>query len=184
MITIIAILTWMAWAGGISLVFQLVSVVFGFDSTDTDVDIDVGTDTDLGDDGGVKMFSLLGFTSFIFMFGLVGRYFILTVGLHLAWSILIAFAVGVGVMYLVAYLFYKAKSLETNYTVRIQNSLNCTGTVYLPFKNNLNGTVHINVNGIMREYDGKAFDGKGDFKVGDSVKVKEVKGNFVKVIKN
>lgn len=182
MVTIIAILTWMAWAGGIALVFQLASVVFGFDSTDTDVDMDI--DTDLGDDGGVRMFSLLGFASFIFMFGLVGRYFILTVGLHLALSILIAFAVGVVVMYLVAYLFYKAKSLETNGTVKIQSSLDCTGTVYLPFKNDVNGTVHINVHGIMREYDGKAFDGKGDFKVGDSVKVKEVKGNFVEVIKN
>jgi len=178
MITIVDILTGMAWAGGLALVFQLASVVFGFDTTDTDVD------TELGDDGGVRMFSILGFTSFLFMFGLVGRYFILTVGLHLALSILIAFAVGVGSMYLVAYLFYKAKSLETNGTIRIQNALDCTGTVYLPFKNDLNGTVHINVNGIMREYDGKAFDGKGNFKVGDSVKVKEVKGNFVEVIKN
>jgi membrane protein implicated in regulation of membrane protease activity len=86
-------------------------------------------------------------------------------------------------MYLVGWLFYKAKSLETNGVTRIKNTVDCSGTVYLPFKDNEHGTVHIDVNGIMREYDAKASD-DNEFKVGDSVTVVKVHGNFVEVIKN
>ena len=185
---IITILTWMAWGGGIALFFQLVSILFGFDSAETDIDIDmdidVDTDTDTDSGGGLRLFSILGFTSFLFMFGLAGRYFILTVGLHWSLAILIAFALGVGLMYIIAYLFYKAKSLETNGVTRIQSALDCTGTVYLPINGNRTGAVHVNVNGIMKEYNANVYNYGDSFKVGDSIKVAKVQGRFLRVIKN
>ena len=76
MITLLAILGWMAWGGGIALFFQAILIVFGFDGADTDIeiDIDVDADVDLDTDtdtdsasrgGGVKLFSLLGMSSFL-----------------------------------------------------------------------------------------------------------------------
>ena len=99
-------------------------------------------------------------------------------------SLVIAIAIGVGMMYLIGWIFYKAKSLETDGTTKIVDAVNCTGTVYLPFKNDEVGTVHIDVNGITREYDAMAVDDKDAFKVGDSVMVSSIQGNFVKVKKN
>ena len=86
-------------------------------------------------------------------------------------------------IYLVGYIFYKFKSIESNGATKIKNTINCTGKVYLPFKNQEIGTVHVDVNGIMREYDAKASNGEV-FEVGDSVKVIKSQGNFVTVTKN
>lgn len=187
MITLLAILGWIAWGGGIFLFIQLLLTVFGgdFDSADTDVDVgDVdGSEVDTDSGAGVRLFSLLGISAFGFMFGLAGRYCILTLGLHWSISMFIAAIVGLLVMYLVGWLFYKAKSLESNGVTRIKNTVDCSGTVYLPFKDNEHGTVHIDVHGIMREYDAKASD-DNEFKVGDSVTVVKAHGNFVEVIKN
>jgi membrane protein implicated in regulation of membrane protease activity len=196
MITLLTILGWMAWGGGILLFFQAILIIFGFDGTDTDIDmstdIDADLDTDLDADtdtdsaargGGVKLFSLLGMSAFIAIFGLVGRYCIITLSLHWSIALLIATVIALFVMYLVGWIFYKFKKMETNGTTKIKNAVNCTGTVYLPFKNDEIGTVHVDVNGIMREYDAKASNGEV-FNVGDSVKVIKSQGNFVTVTKN
>ena len=188
MITLLTILGWMAWTGGILLFFQIMLMIFGFDSTDTDVDFDVSTDTDVDVDtdsqsSGVKLFSILGLSAFLLMFGLAGRYCLITLTLHWSISLLIAVAFGLGMMYFVAWLFYKAKSLESNGTTLIKDAVNCTGTVYLPFEGDNAGVVQVDVNGIMREYNAKAFS-RDKFEVGDSVKVSSVQGNFLKVIKN
>lgn len=186
MVTLLTILLWMAWAGGIMLVFQLGGLLFGFDSmeTDVDIDMDIDADSDVGNGGGVRLFSILGLSAFLFMFGLAGRYFILTVLLHWSIALIIALAIGVGMMWLIGYIFYKAKSLESNGVTKIADSVNCTGTVYLPFTGLSSGVVHINVNGIMREYNAVASNEADNFNVGESVKVETLQGNFLKVIKN
>jgi len=196
MITLLTILGYIAWTGGILLFFQLVLLVFGFDghtadvSTDVDIDTDIHAgDTDAGDSGtdghdsGVKLFSLLGLASFLFMFPIVTRLCILSLSLHVGIALLIGTAVGILMMYLVGWLFYKAKSIESDGTTKIKDTLECSGTVYLPFKNTEIGTVHVDVNGILREYDAIAENGT-EFKVGDSIKVSSIQGNFLKVRKN
>jgi membrane-bound ClpP family serine protease len=187
MITLLTILGWMALAGGIAVALQLLSTIFGFDSTDTDIDVgDMDIDGDVDSDtagSGVKVFSILGISSFLLVFGLVGRICILQILLHWSLALLIATVAGLLIMYLIGWLFYKAKSLETNGTIKMKDSINCTGTVYLPFKDDELGTVHVDVNGIMREYGAKSNNGEV-FKVGDSIKVIGTKGNYTQVIKN
>ena len=115
MITLLTILGWMALAGAVALAFQLLSIIFGFDSSDTDIDLgDTDIDGDIDTDSGVKLFSLLGLSAFFLVFGLAGRMCILTFLLHWSVALLIATAAGLLIMYLIAWLFYKAKSLETN----------------------------------------------------------------------
>jgi len=185
---LLTILGWMAVSGAVILIFQLILMVFGFDSAHTDIDInadmtDTSTNVD-SHDGGVRIFSLLGISTFLLIFGLAGRYFIITVALEWSLALLISFAIALFMMYVVGWIFLKAKKLESDGTVQIKDALNCVGTVYLPFHTDLVGTVQINVNGIMHEFDAMAQNDKDNFKVGDSVKVTEVQGNFVKVILN
>lgn len=196
MITLLTVLGWMAWAGGIALFIQLILLMFGHhgDFTSTDIHTDIGNSGDLGDtghdsdsnsgDSGMKLFSILGITTFFFMFGLAARYCMLSLSFHWGTALLIALVIGIAMMYIIGWIFYKAKSLESDGTTRIKDTIDCIGTVYLPFSGDIIGTVHINVNGILREYDAMAEDITANFNVGNSVKVVSIQGNFVRVTKN
>ena len=123
MITLLTILLWMACIGSVLLFFQAVMIVFGFDGSDTDIDLDIDVDADIDVDtdtdsaaqgGGVKLFSLLGLSVFIALFGLVGRYCILTLLLHWSIALLISTVVGIIMMYLV---YYKPQNLFILHTM-------------------------------------------------------------------
>lgn len=191
MITLLAILGWLAFVGGVILFFQLVLMIFfghhgDFTPSDVDVtghDVD-GHDNSVDGDGGVKIFSLLGISSFLLMFGLSARYFIITLFFHWSVALVVATVFGLIMMYAIGYVFYKVKKLESDGTVHLANAVNSIGTVYLPFYEDIVGTVQININGIMHECDAMSYNPSDYFKVGDSIKVVEVQGNFVKVVKN
>lgn len=189
------ILLCMTLGGALVLLLSLVMNIFGFGdveisdvSMDASTDIDVDTsdgdmDSDAGDsDGGLKLFSLLGFSSFCFMMGITGLGFI-HAGMSLVLAIPLSFILGFGTMYLVAFLFKKSKKLDSDGSVKIETSVGCVGDVYLPFKGNEIGQVHVDVNGYMAEYDAVSLDGS-PLNMGDKVEVKEVNGSTVKVIKH
>lgn len=181
----------MAIGGALFLTASLVMNLFGFgDAEISDIDMDVSADAADGDmdseagdaDGGLRLFSLLGFSSFCFMMGITGLGFIHS-GMSLILAILLSFLLGLGVMYLVALLFQKSKKLDTDGSVKIETSVGCIGDVYLPFKGEEIGEVHIDVKGYMAEYDAVSFDGS-PLNMGDKVEVKEVHGSTVRVIKH
>lgn len=189
------ILLYMTIGGAAVLVLSLFMNIFGFgDAEMSDVSMDASTDfdadtsdgdmdSDAGDsDGGLKLFSLLGFSSFCFMMGITGLGFI-HAGMTLGLAIPLSFVLGFGTMYLVAYLFKKSKKLDSNGSVKIETSIGCVGDVYLPFKGDEMGEVHIDVNGYMAEYDAVSLDGN-PLNMGDKVEVKEVHGSTVKVVKH
>jgi membrane protein implicated in regulation of membrane protease activity len=182
----------MTIGGVVCLLISLVMNIFGFgDAEMSDISMDASTvdttggdmDSDAGDyDGGLKLFSLIGFASFCFIMGITGLGFI-HAGVPIFLSILTSFILGLGTMYLVAFLFTKSKKLDSDGSVKIESSVGCVGDVYLPFKGNEIGQVQINVNGYMAEYDAVSLDGSS-LNMGDKVEVKEVHGSTVRVIKH
>lgn len=186
-----SILLYMTIGGAVFLLLSLVMNIFGFGDAEMS-DVDVSTDVDTGDtdmdsdasdsDGGLKLFSFLGFSSFCFMMGISGLGFI-HAGMALIIAIPLSFLLGFGMIYLVAFIFKKSKKLDSDGSVKIETSIGCIGDVYLPFSEDKIGQVHINVNGYMAEYNAISLDGSA-LNIGDKVEVKEIYGNIVKVIKH
>lgn len=174
------ILTYMAILGGASVVLNLLLALFGVgDTTPTDLDID----SDIGDyDGGLKIFTLQGISAFLFIMGITGLG-LLHASFPVGWAITLAFMAGIGVMYLMAYIFKLSKKLDSDGTIKIEDAVGRTGTVYLPMNTqNIQGVVQINMNGATREYDSISHTGE-TISVGDLVTVESVSGNLLRVRK-
>ena len=197
----------MAIAGGVALVLSLALIMLGVGHAH--IDLSGGHSGDFGGHIGghiaghtgdahtgcthtgsghsseyssLKLFTLQGIASFLFMMGISGMAF-LTYGFPVILAILFSAAIGIGTMYLIAYIFRASEKLDMDGSVKIESAIGCFGVVYLPFKNMDVGSVQVNVDGYMGEYDAMSIDGS-TLNVGDKIEVKEIYGNIVKVIKH
>lgn len=141
-------------------------------ASDADGDIDVEADADLDDgpddpggDGnaglfaGLRILTLRGAVAFLAIFGW-GTLWLLRIGLHPILSLFFGVAMGVWAMVLVALLLRVALRLQEDGTVRIQNALGLSGSVYLtvpPARQGL-GKVTVLVQEHLTEFDALTDD--------------------------
>ena len=160
---------WCAVIGGIVFLGQFALSLIGgadtgIDTPDLEIDVDVpdldvgdGADTGVGDVHVsevwfVGMFSLRAILSGITVFGLAG---LGTAGEFAPYErVALSLAAGFGTMYAMGWLVRKMHGLKHDGTVRLQDTLNTTGTVYLaiPGQNTGAGKVTLNVKGRTMEY--------------------------------
>jgi len=152
------------------LIIQAIMIVVGFGGdmdgaggTDTDVggaDLDGGDfdGTVQGDFGVLSMFTIQGVASFLCMFGW-GSIFLYRSGLNKGilffLALVIAFLLGVAVMYGIARLMYYLTKLSHSGTLDVKNLLGGMGTVYLniPPKGKGKGKVMIQTSERLVEFD-------------------------------
>lgn len=141
-----------AVAGGAVMIGQTGLSLFGFGG-DGDVDPDVDVD-DLDGADSLSFLSVRALAGFLTFFGLVGW-----TGVTRGWdplvSALVAFAAGASVMLLVAVMMRFFKRMGSSGTVRIENTVGLTGTVYLkvPGEKSGRGKVTLSVQGQSREFE-------------------------------
>ena len=141
-----------AVAGGAVMLGQTGLSLFGIGG-DGDVDPDVDVD-DLDGADSLSFLSVRALAGFLTFFGLVGW-----TGVARGWdplvSALVAFAAGASVMLLVAVMMRFFRRMGSSGTVRIENTVGLTGTVYLkvPGENAGRGKVTLSVQGQSREFE-------------------------------
>lgn len=162
-----SLFTYCAVIGGIVFVGQILMTFVGFEGGDTDLDIpDTDIDFDLPDtdaDGGfesgghhdgwfVGIISLRSIIAAITIFGLAGK----AAGdsFSPSMTLLIAFLSGAVVLYLVGLTFKQLYKIQSDGSVKIEDAIGCSGTVYLkiPAEESASGKVTIKVKNRTMEY--------------------------------
>jgi hypothetical protein len=107
-----------------------------------------------GDFGVMSLFTIQGVASFFCVFGW-SSIFIYSSGLSLVFALLIAFVLGVAVMYAIARLMYYLARLAHSGTLDVKNLLGSMGTVYLniPPKGEGKGKVTIQTSERLVEFE-------------------------------
>lgn len=137
------------------LIIQTILTIIGIDGgveADADVDIDIEVDSDGADldvetpDGelGFHLFTVRGTIAFLAVMGWMG-YALLSAGVRVWLSCLIAVASGFVMMVLVALIFRFFSKLQTNGNVDIRKAVGTSGSVYLTVPAKRQGTGKINV---------------------------------------
>jgi membrane protein implicated in regulation of membrane protease activity len=148
---------------------QFVLMLIGFDA---DGDSDLHAD---GIDGGHE-FSALSVRSIIAFFTFFGWTGVLALnnGLAVWLAVTLAAGVGLGAMFIVAYLMFKFAQLEQSGTLNLYNAIDREGEVYLPIPAACEGRgkVHLLVDGRLRELD--AITAGPRLRTGDAIKVVEI----------
>ena len=166
--------TYCAVIGGVLFVGQMVLMLIGiggehadFDIGGIDIDIDIDVpDGDMEYDGGGH-FDVLGHNDSLFVgiltvksliaavtvFGFAGKW-ALDKGFSEVYTALIATVAGGAILYLVGWVFKELYKIRTDGTVKIQNTIGCSGEVYLPVPSGKEsvGKVTISVAGRTMEY--------------------------------
>lgn len=159
-------------------VIQLIIQLFGMGDYDHSVDVhtDVGAG-DLGHHGGLSASGVFTVKNLIIFFAVFGW-----MGIACAQAsfpklltILVAFLAGAFAMVLVAWLFYSLYRLGESGTLKLENTIGLSGTVYLTIPPNRSGKgqVQLVVQGAMNEIDAISYEDE-DFKTGMKVTVIEV----------
>ncbi|MCL2036525.1 MAG: hypothetical protein FWG83_03960 [Oscillospiraceae bacterium] len=167
------ILCLVAIPSSLFLVVQgILIVVGGGDSGGLDTDVDFNLDGDVGLDGDfdlsdcssgggdsrdfgiASMFTLQGVASFFCVFGW-GAFFMYRGGLPLLVAVILAFALGLAVMYALAKAVLYLNRLSHSGTLEIKNLLGNMGTVYLkiPPKGEGRGKVTVQTSERFVEFD-------------------------------
>lgn len=127
--------------------------------TDADIDTDTDTDTDTDKDAstdisGFRLLTIRSIIAFFTVFGWAGIVAINS-GANEVLSIIVALVLGIGMMALVAWIFYFITHLTESGNISIRNALNTTGTVYIPIPENKSGVgkVQLIIQGSTREMD-------------------------------
>lgn len=162
---------------------QFVLLLIGLD---TDGEVDASGDFDAsGDIGDVSHeFSALSVRSIIAFFTFFGWTGVLALnnGLPVWLAVLMAALIGLGAMFIVAYLMYRFSQLEQSGNLDVRHALDRTGEVYLPIPAGGlgRGKVHLVVDGSLRELEA-VTDGER-LPTGAPVRVTEVlEDNVLKV---
>lgn len=130
-------------------------------------------DTD-ADTGGFPLISFRNFVVFFTVFGWSGL-----VGIKMnfprTWAVLFAFAMGLIMMFVVAYIYYMFLKMASERADNINYALNQTGEVYIRIPGNKSGKgkIQIAVQGAIRELDA-ITDEEKELKTGEMVKVVEI----------
>lgn len=149
-------------------------------------DHDTATQADVTDgDNGVpfQFFSIKNLVAFFTIFGWSGLACI-NAGLGSTLTIIISVACGLIIMLIMASIFYFMSKLTESGNFEIKNSINKTGTVYLPIPASRikNGKIQIKVQNSFRELDA-VTDETEQIPTGTLVTVTDVLDNNIVVVK-
>lgn len=167
-----------AVAGAVLFVVQLVLSALGAG----DADLDVGGGHHHGDlsghgsaDTAFKLLSLQGLTAFFGMFGLVGLALLHESKASATISVLGGLFAGALTTWLISRVFRAAKRLEGSGTIKLENAVGLTGTVYLGIAPNKPGKVTLTMGGRLLTLD--ATSAEQTLETGAEVRVVRVMGD-------
>lgn len=166
--------------GGFFVVVKLVLQFIGSDAG-TDINVDGDIDIDHTDsDIGFRFLSLQGLSAFFMMFGLVGLALYRQSQLGIILSSIGAVAAGMASVWVIAKLFQGASRLQSNGTLKTEDAVGCTGTVYLTIPQGGTGQVNLNFRNHRREFNATEING-GEVPTGTPVRVVKVNANILVV---
>ncbi len=173
----------MAIPSTLTFLFIMITTFFG-----GDVDSDVpDADAEISDDAGIgfQFITFKNLVGFFTIFSWVGLACINS-DLSSALTIIISFASGLAMMFVMAGVYYLLSTMVDDGTLKVNNAIGRVGEVYLviPANGEGMGKIQINIQGSMREMSAITND-KEDLKMGKVVKVLEViDGHLLLVTKN
>lgn len=186
-------LTWIEiiyWAsaivGGTLFILRVITMFIGGGITDDVIDsaLDIGGDTPAGEhvdsDIGFKLISIQGLTSFFMMFGLVGLA-LLKANFALWITVLGGMLAGLVTVAITGLVFSQMKRLQTEGTIRIQNTIGTEGNVYLTIPKNGTGQVQIIAQGSLKIFDAVSST-KSAIATGEKVQVVGVAGGNTLIV--
>jgi hypothetical protein len=166
-----------AVAGGALFLVQLVLSAMG--AGDADIDLGGGHHGDLSGhssaDTAFKLLSLQGLTAFFGMFGLVGLALYHESKVGPSFSVLGGLCGGALTTWLISLIFRAAKSLEASGTIKLENAIGLTGTVYLGITPIKPGKVTLTMGGRLLTLD--ATSAEQTLETGVEVRVVRVLGD-------
>ena len=161
--------------GGTLFILRVMMMFIGGGAGDDAIDsaLDPGGDALTGDhadaDISFKLLSIQGLTSFFMMFGLVGLA-LLRANLHELITIVGGILAGLAMVAITAVVFTQMKRLQTEGTIKIQNTIGSDGTVYLTIPKNGTGQVQVIVQGSLKIFDAVSAN-KNQIATGEKVRV-------------
>ena len=162
---------------------------FDFDSDgETDFELDLDPDIPHGDnvaeaaDGGLRLFTVRGFIAFFTVFGW-GGLALLRANVPVLPSVLIAAVLGMGSMLVMAVIFKLCMRLQSDGTMRLENAIGQSGSVYLtiPPARQGRGKGEVMVQEQMRELEA-VTDDKDPLPTGCEVVVTAISGRSTLVV--
>ncbi len=171
----------------IASVFFLIQIISVFVFGDFDSEASGDIDTDIETDGGMpfQFFTIRNLVAFLTIFGWTGLGSIANENSTTA-TILISVISGLLMMLIMSTLFYFISKMTDSGTLKINNALGKTGTVYIPIeaKRGNIGKVQIKIQGSLRELDA-ITDDEEDLHTGNVIEVKKVlDGNILLISKS
>ncbi len=164
-----------------SLIF-LIQMVLTFVGGDIDSDSAGDVHMELDHDAGFQFFTIKNFIGFFTLFAWTGIA-CLDSGFSSGSTLLISFLAGIGMMILMAAIFYYFSKLTDSGTLSINNAIGGIGEVYLPIhaaRGNI-GRVQIKVQGSLRELEAITDDPQ-DLSTGTVVSVMDVINNNTLIV--
>jgi hypothetical protein len=162
--------------GGTLFILRLGIMLIGggdFGNDGIDADVDTGTFDASGDhadaDISFKLLSVQGLTSFFMMFGLVGLA-LLRANLHELITIAGGTLAGLAMVAITGVVFTQMKRLQTEGTIKIENTIGSDGTVYLTIPKNGTGQVQVIAQGSLKIFDAVSAN-KNHIATGEKVHV-------------
>ena len=171
-----------AVVGGIFVIIKFIMQLIGLDHDGANFDLD-GHDIDLDhadSDAGFHALSLLGISSFLLMFGLVGLAMYRQSHLGMIISLLGAILVGCAAVWFIGKMFILMSKMKSSGTITIDSTVGAQGKVYMRIPDKGTGRILINVKNSLREYDATSNDSKA-IDTGTPVRVIWVDGNLLVV---
>lgn len=175
-LTLIEVIYWASIIiGGTLFILRLGLMFFGGGLSDGGLDTavdagDAGVAGDHGDaDISFKLLSVQGLTSFFLMFGLVGLA-LLRANLHELITILGGTLAGLAMTAITGVIFSQMKRLQTEGTIKIENTIGSDGTVYLTIPKNGTGQVQVIAQGSLKIFDAISAD-KNPIATGEKVRI-------------
>ncbi len=186
-------LTWIEiiyWAstiiGGTLFILRVIMMFLGGSVGDDALDtaLDTGGDVSAGEsadaDLSFQLISIQGLTSFFMMFGLVGLA-LLKAGLPVLITVLGGILAGLATVAITGLVFSQMKRLQTDGTIRIQNTIGSEGNVYLTIPKSGTGQVQIIAQGSLKIFDAVSSN-KSVIATGEKVHVVGVTGGNTLIV--
>ena len=172
--------------GGLLFLLRLGLSFFGGDggNVDTDMVSEVAhmdsTDAHHIGDPGFQLFSLQGITGFFIMFGLVGLA-LSRGGGQIVWTAVGGIAAGGVTMVVIAGIVYYIQRLQSEGTLRMENTVGKEGIVYLTIPENGTGQISVVVQGGLRQFDAVSSAGQR-IATGEKIRVVRVVSSSILVV--
>ena len=143
---------------------------------DAGTEVSDGSDSDGTPGADLRIFSVHGVTSFLFLFGLTGwlllRHRVFGEGAGAATAAAgVALAIGVATMLAIAKIFQLSGRLATDGTILPGDAVGAAGSVYLAIRPGRVGKVQVTARGALKVFDARAKDPAADLPTGTPIVV-------------